>query len=158
MRGHVGRHRRDRDIAVQLGRRVTESIVEREVAEAGRDDVDADRVGPLERGDVVVFLDARLAANVFGFREQVPRAARDAVQAPRHLAREQGPGRRAVGLRAKGVFCRFVLHDGVVEHEVMLRGDRNPAERRIRRIEAGVEERDADACAIDALIGERPEM
>ena len=61
-------------------------------------------------------------------------------------------------LRAGHVFAGFIAHDGIAEHEVVLRGDRDAVECGIRCIEAGVEDQDPDAGRIDAAIGKWPEM
>src|SRR2546427_6595549 len=63
-----------------------------------------------------------------------------------------------MGLGAGGILARLVSYDAVIEDEVVLCGDRDAVECHVRRVEARIEECDADARPIDPLIGERPEM
>ena len=85
---HVGGDGRDRDVAIQLGRRVAESVVEDEISEGGRRDVDAERIRPLEGRDVIVFLDPCFGADIFRLGEQETGPPRYPVQPSRDVAGE----------------------------------------------------------------------
>ncbi len=86
------------------------------------------------------------------------RAPRDPVQAPRDIACEERPRRRAVRLRAGHVFARLVHHRVVMEDEVVLGRDHDAAERWVRGVEPGVQQPNAHAGGIDAFIGERADV
>ena len=156
-RGALGRHARDRHPAVQIRRRVGEAIVKVEIAEAGRDDIDADGIRPLQRAHVVHLLDACFGPYVFGLGEQVRRTGRDPAQPAGDAAREEGPHRGAVELRP-GLVVRLIAHHRIAEHEIVLRRDRDARERRRRGVEAPVEDGDSHAARVVPGVGQRAQV
>ena len=78
------------------------------------------------------------------------------MQTAGDVAREQGPDGRPVPLSGR-IVDRFVAHDRVAEHKVVLRRDGDPGEGRVLRIEATVEDADPHARAVDTGIRERAE-
>jgi len=63
-----------------------------------------------------------------------------------------------MGLGAQDILARLVSYDVVIENEIVLGGDRDPVERGIRGIEAGIEDPHANTGPVDPGVGERPQM
>ncbi len=113
----------------------------------------------MQRGDVVVLFLMDFLAHVLGLGEQIGRRRRDTAQLARDDSGEERPGCGPVGLWIeRQAVVRLVPHDAVAEHEVVLRAHRRPRESRIERVKPGVEDGDPHARAVEAGVGQRPQV
>ncbi len=150
--GALGGDAGDGDVAGELLEGVGEAVVEAEVTEARRDDVDAEGFGRLDGGDPIVLLRARLGGRVLGPREDVLRIGGGADHGAGLVGGQERPDGRAVRF-ARGV------RNGRAD-VVALGDDLRAGQERLRGVEAGVEHRDADPgpAVAEALHGRNVEL
>ena len=107
-----------------------------------------------EEGLHKIFLDAGFGPNILRFGQQILGVRSDAHDRARDVGAQYRPRCRPVR-RGTRVITQLIPHDRIVEHEIVLRGDRGRLKRGDFGLEPGVEQRDPQSGTPKPLLDER---